>query len=123
VVELEIGCCRGCFGCFRSFIDICGSDLIYLYPIHELMLYHDCIRRDIFQTQDLSGCGLEPSTNINTVPPPLPFDIIFGPQSLSLVLPSTSTSSSTTESRWIRLVISYGQLTVYRNLHQNVRAE
>jgi len=78
--------------------------LDYLYPIHEL-LYHImialCVTSGVHKT-----CGLEPSADINTVPTPLPLDIILGPQTLSLVFPSTPTSGSTAETRWVRLYIS-----------------
>ena len=78
--------------------------LDYLYPIHEL-LYHIMIALCVTSGMH-EACGLEPSTDINTIPPPLPLDIILGSQPLSLVLPSTPTSSSTSETRWVRLHIS-----------------
>jgi hypothetical protein len=75
--------------------------------------YHNCITRNTSRSTRHMACGLEPSADINTVPPPLSLDIILSPQSLSLVFPSTPTSSSTSETRWVRLTIS--------SLHSSLR--
>jgi len=106
MVKLEISGCRGCFGCFGSFIDICRSDLIIC-----ILSMNCCIISWLHYASQVGyrrplAYDLEPSTNINTVPTPLPLDIILGPQTLSLVFPSTPTSSSTSETRWVRLYIS-----------------
>ena len=103
-----LGLCWSCLTTTRRRSSI--SLLPVVIPMHSFFVMWYAVTVSVLVVMPMPmpdakcvGTRLQSSSNINTVPSPLPFDIILGPQPLPLVLPTTFTSRSTTESRWVRL--------------------